>query len=266
MTDPEVPPLPPHIRLEHAKGFARALLHGDPDSARMVAPVAAREAQGPGDADDRREREERSEADEIAHGALRGAIAAMAMTGMRTLHHRDGPRRGAAARGALPAAGARAHPPGPAPAPARRRRAGPLGLRRRRRGGLRGAARRDCAAARGLAPRTASSSGWASSWRSPRRCGSRRPSGCARRSARPSRSTTCSTGWCSRRSARARRSPRAPPRRSRRTEHQDVVGALGHHSSRRSWARLPISGSASRKACSDSQRESPMRRLVCWSR
>ena len=36
VTDPEVPPLPPHIRPEHAKGFARAVLHGDPESARMV--------------------------------------------------------------------------------------------------------------------------------------------------------------------------------------------------------------------------------------
>src|SRR3954449_9498643 len=36
VTDPEVPPLPPHIRMEHAKGFARALLHGDPDSAHVI--------------------------------------------------------------------------------------------------------------------------------------------------------------------------------------------------------------------------------------
>jgi pyruvate dehydrogenase (quinone) len=36
VTDPEVPPLPPHIRMEHAKGFARALLHGDPDSSRLI--------------------------------------------------------------------------------------------------------------------------------------------------------------------------------------------------------------------------------------
>ena len=36
VTDPEVPPLPPHIRMEHAQGFARALLHGDPDSAHLV--------------------------------------------------------------------------------------------------------------------------------------------------------------------------------------------------------------------------------------
>jgi len=36
VTDPEVPPLPPHIRLEHAHGFVRALLHGDPASAQMV--------------------------------------------------------------------------------------------------------------------------------------------------------------------------------------------------------------------------------------
>ena len=36
VTDPEVPPLPPHIRMEHAQGFVRALLHGDPASAQMV--------------------------------------------------------------------------------------------------------------------------------------------------------------------------------------------------------------------------------------
>jgi pyruvate dehydrogenase (quinone) len=36
VTDPEVPPLPPHIRLEHARGFARAVLHGDAAAAHMV--------------------------------------------------------------------------------------------------------------------------------------------------------------------------------------------------------------------------------------
>jgi pyruvate dehydrogenase (quinone) len=36
ITDPEVPPLPPHIRAEHAKGFARALLKGDPESGRLI--------------------------------------------------------------------------------------------------------------------------------------------------------------------------------------------------------------------------------------
>jgi pyruvate dehydrogenase (quinone) len=36
VTDPEVPPLPPHIRMEHAKGMASALFHGDPDAARIV--------------------------------------------------------------------------------------------------------------------------------------------------------------------------------------------------------------------------------------
>jgi pyruvate dehydrogenase (quinone) len=36
VTDPEVPPLPPHIRSEHALGFARALVHGDPESGRIV--------------------------------------------------------------------------------------------------------------------------------------------------------------------------------------------------------------------------------------
>jgi pyruvate dehydrogenase (quinone) len=36
VTDPEVPPLPPHIRMEHAKGLARALFHGDPEAGRIV--------------------------------------------------------------------------------------------------------------------------------------------------------------------------------------------------------------------------------------
>jgi pyruvate dehydrogenase (quinone) len=36
LTDPEVPPLPPHIRMEHAKGLASALMHGDPEAARVV--------------------------------------------------------------------------------------------------------------------------------------------------------------------------------------------------------------------------------------
>ena len=36
MTDPEVPPLPPHIRFEQAKGLAKALAHGDPASGRIV--------------------------------------------------------------------------------------------------------------------------------------------------------------------------------------------------------------------------------------
>jgi pyruvate dehydrogenase (quinone) len=36
IVDPEVPPLPPHIRAEHAKGFARALLKGDPESGRLI--------------------------------------------------------------------------------------------------------------------------------------------------------------------------------------------------------------------------------------
>jgi pyruvate dehydrogenase (quinone) len=36
VTDPEVPPLPPHIRMEHAKGLASALMHGDPEAGRVV--------------------------------------------------------------------------------------------------------------------------------------------------------------------------------------------------------------------------------------
>ncbi len=37
VTDPEVPPLPPHITIEQAKAFASALLGGDPASRRMIA-------------------------------------------------------------------------------------------------------------------------------------------------------------------------------------------------------------------------------------
>jgi pyruvate dehydrogenase (quinone) len=37
VTDPEVPPLPPHITLEQAKAFASAVLGGDPASRRMIA-------------------------------------------------------------------------------------------------------------------------------------------------------------------------------------------------------------------------------------
>jgi pyruvate dehydrogenase (quinone) len=36
ITDPEVPPLPPHITFEEAKHFATAVLHGDPSSGRMI--------------------------------------------------------------------------------------------------------------------------------------------------------------------------------------------------------------------------------------
>jgi pyruvate dehydrogenase (quinone) len=36
ITDPEVPPLPPHISLEHGKAFASAVFSGDPESWRMI--------------------------------------------------------------------------------------------------------------------------------------------------------------------------------------------------------------------------------------
>jgi len=36
ITDPEYPPLPPHIMLDQAKGMAKALLKGDPNAARIV--------------------------------------------------------------------------------------------------------------------------------------------------------------------------------------------------------------------------------------
>jgi len=36
VTDPEVPPLPPHITLEQAHAFASSVLHGDPDRREMI--------------------------------------------------------------------------------------------------------------------------------------------------------------------------------------------------------------------------------------
>ena len=39
-TDPNVPPLPPHIKLEQAKKFASALLKGDPDEAGILVQTA----------------------------------------------------------------------------------------------------------------------------------------------------------------------------------------------------------------------------------
>ncbi len=36
VTDPEVPPLPPHITVEQAKAFASAIAAGDPDSGRII--------------------------------------------------------------------------------------------------------------------------------------------------------------------------------------------------------------------------------------
>ena len=36
ITDPEVPPLPPHITLDQAQQFTKAILHGDPDARRMI--------------------------------------------------------------------------------------------------------------------------------------------------------------------------------------------------------------------------------------
>jgi pyruvate dehydrogenase (quinone) len=36
VTDPEVPPLPPHIEMDQATQLARALLHGDPAAGRVL--------------------------------------------------------------------------------------------------------------------------------------------------------------------------------------------------------------------------------------
>ncbi len=37
VTDPEVPPLPPHISLEQARNFASAVFGGDASSTRLIA-------------------------------------------------------------------------------------------------------------------------------------------------------------------------------------------------------------------------------------
>jgi len=36
ITDPNIPPLPPHIGLKHAKAFASTLLKGDPEEVGML--------------------------------------------------------------------------------------------------------------------------------------------------------------------------------------------------------------------------------------
>jgi len=36
VTDPEVPPLPPHITIEQARSFSKAILHGDPGRRRII--------------------------------------------------------------------------------------------------------------------------------------------------------------------------------------------------------------------------------------
>ena len=36
VTDPNVPPLPPHITLEQMKAFTSSVLHGDPDRAGLI--------------------------------------------------------------------------------------------------------------------------------------------------------------------------------------------------------------------------------------
>ena len=81
---------------------------------------------------------------EVAHASMRGAVAAMAMTGMRALTVslglvRESPPRAIIRKRARPAATAAAQ------APARRDRAGALGLRRRRRDAVRAPAGRGAA-------------------------------------------------------------------------------------------------------------------------
>jgi pyruvate dehydrogenase (quinone) len=39
-TDPEVPPLPPHITLQQAKAFTSSLIKGDPDEGSAVLGTA----------------------------------------------------------------------------------------------------------------------------------------------------------------------------------------------------------------------------------
>jgi pyruvate dehydrogenase (quinone) len=41
MSDPNIPPLPPHVTLEQARAYTSAILHGDPDSAGIVRATLA---------------------------------------------------------------------------------------------------------------------------------------------------------------------------------------------------------------------------------
>jgi pyruvate dehydrogenase (quinone) len=45
VTDPEVPPLPPHITIAQAKAFGSALLGGDPDAGRIIKQAVKHKAQ-----------------------------------------------------------------------------------------------------------------------------------------------------------------------------------------------------------------------------
>jgi pyruvate dehydrogenase (quinone) len=36
VTDPNVPPLPPHVSVKQARHYAHALIHGDPDAMEIV--------------------------------------------------------------------------------------------------------------------------------------------------------------------------------------------------------------------------------------
>ena len=36
VTDPDVPPLPPHITIEQAKALSQALVGGDPDARQII--------------------------------------------------------------------------------------------------------------------------------------------------------------------------------------------------------------------------------------
>jgi pyruvate dehydrogenase (quinone) len=41
ITDPNVPPLPPHITLAQAKAFTSSLIHGDPDALSVIRRTAS---------------------------------------------------------------------------------------------------------------------------------------------------------------------------------------------------------------------------------
>ncbi len=45
ITDPEVPPLPPHITIEQAKALSSALLGGDPHAGRIIKQSFVEKAQ-----------------------------------------------------------------------------------------------------------------------------------------------------------------------------------------------------------------------------
>jgi hypothetical protein len=170
--------------------------------------------------------DERSRLGDVLHASARGAVGAMAMTGMRVLTTELGlveqtPPQ-AVSRQRAP--GARAVAAGAAQAAPGAGRRRPLGLRRGRRRGVRRPAPRRAPPPLGRAWCMESSCGWASSWGSRPSWASARPSASARSTVWRWPPTTCCTAWCYRRCAGARKASRVwAARRSLGHDHEQAI-------------------------------------------